>query len=139
VNYSEALQVDPEWLPLVEDALSNEGFSGHAPQLWKPGQRSGWVKRLDGGNQYHVRLFNNGIIQPEEEVGFEYIEHPGTSKTAIEPIKLILYRYQIPFQITYTEPYTQNGHVPASRTPLLGVLAIGVLAIAFIASLFSIK
>jgi hypothetical protein len=138
MSYQEALQVDPYWLPQVEQVLRNEGFGG-APQIWKSGQRSGWVKILAGGFQLHVRLFQNGVIQPEREVGWQYVEHLGTSQTAVQEISLILARYSIPYQIIYTECYTQNGQVPATRTPWLGVLAVAALGVALFSGLSGAK
>ena len=136
MNYNESIQVNSYWLPQVEEALRLEGF-GIGPQMWKLGQRSGWIKGLEGGYQLHVRLFNNGIIQPEWEVGWQFVEHPGTSWSAIEPVKVILDKYGIPYQVVYTEPYTANGHIPASRTPWLGVLAVVLLGLVLIGALGS--
>lgn len=133
MNYKESLQVDPYWLPQVEEALRVEGF-GAGPQMLKPGQRSGWIKDLDGGYQLHVRLFNNGIIQPEQEAHWQFVEHPGTSWPAIEPVKVILDKHGIPYHVVYTEPYTANGHIPASRTPWLGVLVVVLLGLVLLGS-----
>ena len=131
-QYQESIQVYPYLLPQVEEMLRLEGFSA-GPQMWKPGQRSGWIKDLQGGYQLHVRLFNNGIIQAEHEVHWWYLEHPDTSSLAIRPMMEILDRHGIPYSVTYTEPYTANGHVPASRTPWLAVPAVlGLVALALL-------
>ena len=122
----EVLQVQTELLPQVEEALCLEGFGG-GPQLWKPGQRSGLIKGLEGGFQLHFRLFNNGVIQPEREIHNRFVEHPGTSSPAIKEASVILTKYGIPYRLVYTEPYTANGHVPTSRTPWLGVVAVFVI------------
>jgi hypothetical protein len=136
MNSQESIQVNTYLLPEVERALRVEGF-GAGPQILKLGQRSGWIKSIEGGYQLHVRLFNNGIIQPEYEVHWQFIEHPGTSWRAIEPMEAILREHAIPYNIVYTEPYTQNGHIPASRTPWLGALALVLLGIALVGSLSS--
>ena len=139
MSYQEALQVDSYQLPQVERALRLEDF-GTGPQVWKSGQRSGWIKAIEGGYQSHVRLFSNGIIQPEYEVHWQFVEHPGTSWSAIEPMKSILDNYGIPYQVVYTKSFTENGHIPASRTPLLGALgvfALVVLGLSLIGSLAS--
>jgi hypothetical protein len=135
-RYQESMQVQPHWLPQVEQALRLEGFTA-GPQIWKSGQRSGWIMGLEGGYQLHVRLFSNGIIQPEYEVHWQFVEHPGTSRSAIEPVKTILDKYGIPYSVIYTEPYTINGHIPASHTPWLGVLAVVLLGSLFIKALAS--
>lgn len=127
-KYRESIQVDPYCLPRVEEALRLRGF-GAGPQVWKPGQRSGWIKELEGGYQLHVRLFENGIIQPEQEVHWQFLEHPATSWPAIDPVRVVLNQRSIPYRVVYTEPYTANGHIPASRTPWLAVLALVVLGV----------
>lgn len=136
MNYQESLQVSPYLLPQVEEALLLEGF-GTGPQAWKPGQQSGWIKDLEGGYQLHIRLFSNGIIQPEHEVHWQFVEHPGTSWSAIEPMKAILDEHGIPYETIYTEPYTANGYLPVNHTPWLGVLAIVLLGLALIGGLAS--
>jgi hypothetical protein len=135
----EALQIDEKRLPEVEEVLKNEGF-GSGPQLWKAGQRSGWIKAIDEGYQLHVRLFNNGIIQPEYEIHWKYIEHPNTSWSAIDSMKSILLSYNIPFSTVYTEPYTatrENGMIPESRTPWLGVITVVTLGLLFLKGISS--
>jgi hypothetical protein len=127
-KYQESIQVDLYWLPTVEQALVLRGFVA-GPQQWKPGQYSGWIKELEGGYQLHVRLFKNGIIQPEWEVGWQFVEHPGTSWAAINPVKEVLNQHGIPYHVVYTERYTANGHIPGSRTPWLAVLALVVLGV----------
>lgn len=136
MNYQESLQVNPYWLPQVEESLRLEGF-GTGPQIPKPGQCSGWIKALQGGYQLHVRLFSNGIIQPEHEVHWQFFEHPGTSWPAIDPMTSVLDEHRIPYQIVYTKPYTVNSHIPASRTPWLGTLAVVVLGLVLITGLAS--
>jgi hypothetical protein len=131
MNQQKSLQVSINWLGAVEDALRLEGF-GIGPQLWKPEQRSGWIKSIDGGYQLHVRLFNNGIIQPEYEIHWQYIEHPNTSWSTIDAIGSILINHGIPYITTYTEPYTVHDEgeaIPTTRTPWLGALAITLLGL----------
>ncbi|MBN2239013.1 MAG: hypothetical protein JW712_04510 [Dehalococcoidales bacterium] len=129
IEKQEALLVCVDRLPEVEYALHNEGF-GTGPQIWKPGQRSGWIKAIDGGYQIHVRLFENGIIQPEFEIHWKFVEHSNSSWSAIDSMKSILQNYGISFLHTYTEPYTaitDEGSIPESRTPWVGILTVGVL------------
>ncbi|MBA7525600.1 hypothetical protein ES705_17753 [subsurface metagenome] len=130
----ESIQVSVNWLPRVEEALRVEGF-GTGLQIWKSGQRSGWIKAIDGGYQMHVRLFSNGIIQPEYEIHWQFIEHPNTSWSAIEAMKSVLGNYSVPYLVTYTEPYTENGMLPTSRTPWLGALAVFLLGLVIIKGL----
>ena len=130
----ESIQVQPYWLPKVEEALRRNGFTP-GPQIWKSSQRSGWIRSVEGGYQLHVRLFDNGLIQPELEVHWQFVEHPDTSWPAIGPVKKILTHYGIPYYVIYTEPYTANGHIPSSRTPWLGVLVLVVLGVLAIGAL----
>jgi hypothetical protein len=138
MNYQEALQVEIGLLPQVEEALLLEGF-GDGPQIWKPGQRSGLIKGLDGGFQLHFRLFHSGVIQPEREIHNRFVEHPGTSSPAIEEAIAILNKYGIPYSVVYTERYTANGHVPTSRTPWFGVVAVVVIGLVLLRAFTSRK
>ena len=134
MEYQEALQVTSDLLPEVELTLCEAGF-GIGPQIWKPGQRSGWIMPLKDGYQWHVRLFNNGVIQPEREVHWQYVEHSRTSTPNIEFIMPLLDEKSIPYQIICTEPYATVVNNATTRTPWIGVILMGMGIVAFMKAL----
>ena len=47
--------------------LLEKGFYRTPFQLVFPGQTAGIVKKIEGGREYHVRFYNDGTVECEEE------------------------------------------------------------------------
>ncbi len=101
----------PDQLKAVLYALRSNGFRDAGLfQIWKPGQVFGYLKRLSGRFQWHVRGFANGLLESEIEHYRWSVKHlTRTPKPYLSPLIRLLFEYRIPcWPVNYQYPIV-NG------------------------------
>jgi len=134
-------------LEMVKDALLREGFvDAGLLQIQKPGQVFGFVKRIDGRYEVHVRGYIDNTLDDELEVSREYLEHLFYgSQPCYETLIEILNKYDIPYELVKPIPPCLESPQPRTLTPwkpiAIGLTIIGAVGIALylINSYFSPK
>ena len=70
------LYVPPSYINNIYRVLKLLGFAETALRVSK-GERYSLVKKLDEPWEHHVKIYGNGLIESEIEVGRDYVEHLG--------------------------------------------------------------
>jgi len=116
-----------EWLNMVKEVLTQEGFRDTILQVVKPGQVFGLIRKEGDVWEMHVRGFDDGRLESEIEISRDYFEHQDDRyrREATADLKQILDAYQVPCGIqgdishsNLVLPY------PKSVTPWKPVVAV---------------
>jgi uncharacterized ParB-like nuclease family protein len=94
------VQIHPEHFPLLAVMLQRAGFTDPIFQEWKTGQRFGVSRPLSSLLEWHVRGFEDGMLDSEVEISRNWLQHlAARSGSYYSPLLRILDRIGIPFSV----------------------------------------
>jgi hypothetical protein len=97
---SGGVQINPEYLTFLIVILKRMGFTDPIFQQWKSGQRFGLARSVSSLLEWHVRGFEDGILESEVEISRDRLQHLTTrAGSYYSPLLRVLDRNGIPSSV----------------------------------------